>query len=211
MRSCCDSRAFKYDVILAPSEAPITLAEVKSFLKLGSGAEDDTLLTMLIWSAYNIFLEFSDFILMKTKYRVYADKFCYKKYLYKVPFDSVSSYQYKKDDVFVDVDSSLYYIDTASYIASINLKSNKTYPSDIDDTTQSIKIEFFSGIYDTALSISSKYYDIKLGLLNLVSFLYENRGDCDLSFTTSAFSLLLFPATFKSIVSKYNTNLIRFF
>jgi len=201
-------RSYVYDITDSPVELPITLEEVKEFLKLSSDTNEDAVISIMIASAYNLFVEATDFILMKTGYRVYADCFYNIKKLYKYPFSSLSSYKYLKEGVFTDVDSSLYYIDTASSAPVIILKAGASYPTDVDVISQSILIEFVAGKFEAAVEITSNYFDIKLGLLALVAFLYENRGDCDSSFSSSAISLL--PEAFKLVVGKYNKNLMWF-
>lgn len=168
---------FPYFIEVPPASLPIELPFLKEWLKIDvSDASQDVLLTLLIESARNCFESFTNRTLINTTFRTLRNFFVPAIELRRSPFSSLVSFKYTVNDALVDVDSSLFYIMQAKDYSKIIQQEDQDYPANGDDILQGIEIQFVAGYGITEADIPS---DIKLALLNHITALYENRGDCD--------------------------------
>jgi len=164
-----------YIVVSRSSDLPVDLETVKEHLKLDEDdTSEDQYLTLLIQSATNIgeFITKRDFYI-KT-YKVFMDtfNFCNGFELRKSPLNSVDNISYYKGGSLVVLDSSKYYLTQSETFRSLYPVNN--WPTDVDcNRKQAVEIEFQAGYANGELP-----YDLQIALLQHITSLYENRGDC---------------------------------
>lgn len=185
-----------YFVDIPPANLAVTLEEVKTHLRLDpSDTSQDSYLTLLIVAASQCFEAYTRRILITTQFQTLQNYLLPSLELYRSPFQSLTSFKYTVSGSLVDIDSSLYYIYLKPEYARILLKDGEEYPINGDDILQGIEIKFKVGYGDDESAIP---IDIKLGLLNHIATLYENRGDCD-----QASIMKALPNTARFIYDKY--------
>jgi uncharacterized phiE125 gp8 family phage protein len=170
-------RAYTYEVIEEPVELAVSLDDVKAHLRLDpADTSQDAYLELLIRAATRVAEDYTRRTFINTTFRTYRDFFenCTK--LRRSRFQSLVSFEYSVADALTTVNSSLYYITDETGYSKIILKDSESYPDDIDDKLDSIKIDFVAGFGADSSSIPR---DLYLALLNHIAVLYENRGDCD--------------------------------
>jgi len=194
------SYAYPYIIILEPVNLAVSLDTVKDHLKI-DGTENDAELTLLIKAATRIAENYTRRTFINTGFRTYRCCFldCFE--LKRSKFQALEKYEYLKDGTFTIVDSSLYYITSDTAYSKILLKDGSSYPSDIDMNEQAIIIEFVAGYGVDEEDIP---YDLRLALLNHITALFENRGDCDcVSAVTTVPSTQNLPATSRIVYDQY--------
>lgn len=172
-----ESRGYSYFVLVANPNLPINLDDLKTQLKiLVSNTEQDDYLTLIILAVSRIAEEIMQRTLLETEFRTYRDFLNPIIKLVRFPFISLESFRYSVDDVFQDVDSSLYYMTKETGFSKLVLRTDSEYPCDIDDRLDSVLIDFKAGYGGDYTSIPK---DIYMAMLNHANSVYENRGDCD--------------------------------
>ena len=179
----------------AGATLPIALTDVKLWLKIPTTlTADDTLITALVKSAAGYFEKITGRDLINKTYKTYLDRFpcssdiafysgvtnLIPKYndngikLRKSKLQSITSIQYYIDSVLTTLDASDYYITDLPDYSAIYLVKDKTFPV-VDCRKQSVAIVFVAGygIDDTFVP-----EDVKQALMQMITYLYENRGDC---------------------------------
>lgn len=173
-----------YDVpfsIFTDYPLPLSLAEVKKYLRIDpqNNLEDD-LINFLIITVTKFAEGYTrrDFIVKK--YLTYRDSFDfgfianYPLTLRKSKFQSLVSFQYLVNNVFVNVPAVYYITDEYDY-SRIYLINNQDWPTNVDTRQQAIQIIFMAGYGTTPDSVP---IDLRLALMQHIAQLYENRGDC---------------------------------
>lgn len=166
-----------YQIIAQSAELVVSLAEVKAYLKLEpSDTSQDDYLTMLIRAATNFAELYTKRTFIVKTFRTYRSYFYPKVELRRSRLQSLESFEYLKSGVFTTVDSNLYYTTDEMDFSKIVLKEDETYPTDIDQQLQNIKIEFIAGFGVDGTFVPD---ELKLALLQHIAKLYTNVGDCD--------------------------------
>ena len=179
--------------------APVTLAEMKSFLKVTSTA-DDTLIQALINSAtewgekytgrefrantWDLLLDaFSDIGNTSKRFQVEHERFHSHNYvnsdfeterieLKRDPVDTITSIIYLNDTGgSTTVPSTDYYLKKLTQSSEILLLEDKNWPTDVLNREQTITVKFVTKSYRCTNEIRDA---IRLHVSNL----YTNRGDC---------------------------------
>ena len=185
-----------YKITIPPVGLPVSLELVKEHLRLGLDDDSqDSYLTFFIESAWLCFEEITKRTLLDTTFETFRNFLNPALQLRRSPFINLVSFQYTVNAVLVDVDPLLFYIFEKNQYSYILLRESKSYPSNGDDILQGIKIQFSAGF---TAPLSPEHSDIKLALLNHISALYENRGDCDKASIESSL-----PNTSRFIYNKY--------
>lgn len=173
-----------YFVITPPAETPISVTEAKAFMRIDFDT-DDTLIGNLIEAAVECGQSITRLVFIKTEFRTFRNGFGEVRsftaggelplVLRKSPFIATTLFTYKDaDNVVVTL------IKDTDYFEEIVADYSKVRPEDLwpfdnKSRVQSIIIEFEAG-FENAAAVPQ---DIKTALLQHVTFLYENRGDCD--------------------------------
>jgi len=173
-----DAKAYTYKVLVAPTELAVTLAEVKTHLRLDiASTAQDAYLTSLIKAATLIGEKYTKRIFINTKFLTYRDFFSDCIELKKSRFQILHSFKYSVNYSLIDVDPNLYYTTDETDFSKIILKEESQYPDDIDNKLQSIAIEFTAGYGINNTFVPA---DVKEALLSHIAAMYEDRGDCNL-------------------------------
>ena len=178
-------------VITEPTQEPLSLQEVKDYLRVENSTDERTI-RPLIETARRWCEEHTGRTLVQTTYRQFLDSISdnvplnegvsvgpdinyYRNYitLAKTPLASVTHVKtYKDSDVATTFSSDKYYVDNAREPGRIVLRNGETFPSALR-VANAIEVEFVAG-YSTVSSIPEP---IKVGMLQHIAFLYEQRGD----------------------------------
>ena len=172
-----------YRVTSPPSEQPITLAQVKEYLKIISNLEDNFLKNIEIPAAREMFESYTNLITVETTFETFDD-FFFPQYLLQrskfrpqtiSPANGLVAFEYLLDGVPTPVDPTLFYVTREERYSLIAFNDFQSIPKNKDDRRQSVRIEFVAGLGANETKIPA---EIKLGLLQLVTYFNENRGDC---------------------------------
>tara|TARA_R100000773_G_C4221020_1_gene119848 strand:+ start:1005 stop:1661 length:657 start_codon:yes stop_codon:yes gene_type:complete len=175
-----------------PTVEPVQLQEVKDYLKIEDSV-DERLLRPFIQTARRFAEEHLRRTLMQTTYNLFLDSIdemetpltegfttgpymnFYKDHiaLPKSPVSSVTSVStFSDDDTETTFAASKYFLDNVREPARIVLRTGETFPSALR-VANAIKVVYVAG-YSSAYAIPEP---IRLGILQLIAYLYEHRGD----------------------------------
>lgn len=184
-----------YEIITPPAITPITLQQAKDQARITTTL-DDVEITLFIEAATRFFENYTNRILINTGFRTYFDLFKTAFSLRRSKFQSLQKFDYLVSDIETPVPAANFYVTDEKDYSRIIFKTFNLIPQDKDDRQQSIIVEFTVGygVLDTLVPP-----DIKIALLQHVTNLYFDRGDC--SCNTASISAL--PPMVKSIYDKY--------
>lgn len=168
---------YKYalEETLPPQSEPLSLAEVKNYIKVEHEA-DDSLIDSLIASARIICELMTGVNLINRNYSMYLDNWLDRTlYLPMSPVQSVTAIKtYNEDNVATDYDISNFYLDNKNLLKPrIVLNSGAVTPMPVR-TANGVEIQITSGFGVDATSIPQL---LKQGMLQLIAYMYESRGD----------------------------------
>lgn len=195
-----------YELISNRDDTPLTIDEVREYLKLGDSCSD-TEIRVLIDTVTIKAEQITGRDLINKTYKGYLDYFpnglCPPYYynnsgikIQKSKLQSITSIEYLKDNVLTPFDPSKYYFTKKQEFSSIYLINGESWPADADRRKQAVEITFIAGYGDEACSIPS---DLKSAMLRHIALLYESRGDCG---DESSMSNLVLGLYMPYIVSK---------
>ncbi len=165
------------------ADSPVELADVKSYLKLPSAAgPDDTLIQLLIDSATDYAEKYTTRDLRKNRWKVLIDVFTDRICLRRDPINSITLIQRQVSGVLTPVATTVYYLKNNTQFSEVLLQDGEDWPTDVDEREHAIEITFQTKAHRCLDQVTN-------GIYRHVSFLYENRGDCDptgLGVTTDA-------------------------
>jgi uncharacterized phiE125 gp8 family phage protein len=190
-------KAWPYTVTVAPVNKPLTLLEVKTHLRIDtSDASEDTYLNLLIDAVTEYAEKYTKRDFITRTYKTLRDCFWDSLEIRRNPIQSVSIVKYLVDDVLTLVSTDVYFLIESNTFPHLSLKVNQVWPTNEDDREQAVEIIFVSGYGDDPTDIPEK---LKLGMLNHIADMYENRGDCDESSGISGMTERLLPKESKLI------------
>lgn len=206
------------NLVTGPAQMPLSLQEVKDFLRVDSSS-DDTLITNLIKSATLRLEALTDRKFVSQTYDIFYDNFprSYKNDWWdgtkemaiseleacgdriKLPFGPMSSvtgvYTYDNQDTEITMDSAEYYADTKGQMGAIALREGYVWPATVLRPMNGVRIRAVFGFgqgYVSAQSPSVVPIDLQDAVKMLVSNMYEHRGD-ELPKIPASVSLLVEP------------------
>lgn len=198
---------YKTNLVTAPTEEPITLAELKTHLRIDS-TNEDTYLNSLIKGAREALELKYDLALVTQTWQIFFDNF--KQYqeawwdgieylpvgyfsqkqieIPKSPLQSVTHIKtYNENNVGTVFSSNNYTVLTYSGVSPSNgrvvLKDGVTWP-DVHRDFDGIEIQFVAG-HGSASAVPQV---VKQSILEEAAYRYEHRGDCDPSNLNSPIS-----------------------
>lgn len=172
-----------YFVTTAPTETPISLAEVKSFLKIDLTDDDDYITDIIIPGVTLCAESITRRVMIDTEFETFRNGFGEDRsfqtggerpiVLRKSPYISTTSFTYKTDSgTSTLTENTDFFVEkTQDYT---KLRPEELWPSDNKTREQSIIVKFKAGYADAA----SVPADLKQALLEHSGFWYNNRGDC---------------------------------
>jgi uncharacterized phiE125 gp8 family phage protein len=175
-------------LITPPATEPVTLADAKLHLKIDTG-DDDALITRLIGTARARGEWHLGRALITQSWRLWLDAWPCSGIieLPLPPLQGVASVTvYAPDDTATVLDPATYQMDAASQPARLTLKSTVLPPTNLR-AINSVAVEFTAGYGDNASDVPS---GISEALLELIAFLYENRGEAPAELPLDCLALL---------------------
>tara|TARA_R110001592_G_scaffold153992_1_gene382852 strand:- start:4438 stop:5094 length:657 start_codon:yes stop_codon:yes gene_type:complete len=175
-----------------PASEPITLAEAKAYLRVDSSG-DDALITSLIVSARKLCEEHMQRAIMSQTLQLFLDSTIdiddplwegtrtgpylnyYKNYI-DLPMPVVSAVTHVK--TYDDSDNATtfadtrYYVDKARQPARVVLRTGESLPTALR-VANAIEVQYVTG-YASANAVPEP---IKVGIYQVLTYLYEHRGD----------------------------------
>lgn len=171
---------FQYQLVTAPALLPITVQDAKEQLNL-SGNDDDVYIKTLINTATLFVEKFISRQLVTQTWALYADCFPYRQEIAikKRPLSSVTTVEYYPSDWDKMAPRTTYAATnytitqaTEGRDAVIFRFEDSTWP-DTYAIRQAVRIEFICG-----QAVADIPQDLKQAISMIVTFLFENRGDC---------------------------------
>lgn len=155
---------------VSAAAAPVTVSEMKSFLRVSTTA-DDVLIGLMIDAATQWGESYTGRSFRAVTWQLLLDEFCDRIEIRRDPVDTITHVKHLVDDVQVTVASSVYYLKSLTQTSEILLVENQAWPTDTDSREQAIEIEF----------VTNSYYKADLivaAIKQHVAHWYRNRGDC---------------------------------
>jgi uncharacterized phiE125 gp8 family phage protein len=158
-------------LVMAPSEEPVSLAEVKAYLRI-DGTDFDTLLTGLIKAAREYCENFQNRAFVTQTWELTMDEFPdLPLKLPKPPLQSVVSIKYTDQNGAETVfDPSNYLVDPVSEPGRIAFAYGKSWPSVTLQPVNGVKIQFVAG-YGAASAVPE---NVKQAMMIFVANRFEN-------------------------------------
>ncbi len=157
------------------STEPVTLALVKSHLRVDHSDEDD-LLNLIITAARQWAEEYTRRSFVTQTWTLDMDDFPAGTGLplrYGSPLQSVSSVKYyDSDETLQTWSADEYHVDTKSIVGRVVLDDGYSWPSDLDDRPNCVTVTYVAGYGDEATDVPAA---IRLALLEIIANGYENR------------------------------------
>lgn len=189
-------KAWDYFVESGPAVLAVPLADVKTWLKVTT-SDLDAEITALIEGATATAEHITRRDLINKGYRTFRDNFSdmetsYGNYAALIPYSrrnpgyneielrrsrlqTVDNIEYLKDDVWTAVDAAIYYSTLETEYSRVLLKDGQSWPTDIDNREQAVRIDFTAGYGDAAADVPA---DIKTAIKQHVANAFANHGDC---------------------------------
>lgn len=178
----------------------VSLTDVKTHLRLSDGTAEDAYLTSLVTAITDYAEKYTRRDFVNKTYIGYMDKFPPFNTIYnpadngkilirRSKLQSISSVKYYTNNILTTIDPAQYYITNEPDFSAIYLFDGNSWP-DVDTRKQAVQVTFVAGygVDDTAVP-----YNLKLGMLEHIAAIYENRGDCmDCSQNIPAVSKLVY-------------------
>ena len=175
-----------------PASEPITLAEAKAYLRVDSSG-DDALITSLIVSARKLCEEHMQRAIMSQTLQLFLDSTIdiddplwegtrtgpylnyYKNYI-DLPMPTISAVTHVKtyddSDNATTFANTRYYVDKARQPARVVLRTGESLPTALR-VANAIEVQYVTG-YASANAVPEP---IKVGIYQVLTYLYEHRGD----------------------------------
>lgn len=171
-------RAYTYlvDTTFTRTVTPIDINDLKPHSKIDyTEPDEDTYLSFLIDSAIDAAEKFTNRSFINQRWITYRDLFTNEITLERGSFATLYKFEYKNtDSVWVTVDPTLYYVAVKNPYSQIIFTEDSTFPDDIIDQQNSIRITFVAGYGTTKASVPAT---LRYLLMQHVTWLYENKGN----------------------------------
>lgn len=178
-----------YILVTDSATEPLTLAEVKTYLRI-DGTDYDNILTPLIKTVRQLAEKITGRDMINKTWKTYLDCFPYRDgiELRKSKLQSITSINYYTSSVLTLLSSATYYVTDEDSYSSIYLVDGQSYPS-TDTRKQAVEITFVSGYGIDATFVPEA---LKQAMLSHIAYLFENTGDCTDS-GVAQFKQMYFP------------------
>ena len=172
------AEAFSYIRTSGPATTPISLSELKSYLKITTST-DDTLLLLIIDLVTEVAEKIMRRDLISKTYTTYRDAISFTSKYLVLRRSKLLAVNYIKyidiNDVLITISPTIYSNTIEADYSKIFLNKNENWPSDVQDVPQAIQISFDAGYGTLSIDVPA---DIRGALLQHAALFYENRGDC---------------------------------
>lgn len=150
--------------------SPVSLADMKKYLKITSSADDDLIQTM-IDAATEWGEKYTGRDFRAITWDLLLDSFTDRIPLRRDPVASITSVKHLVSGSLATVATSVYFLKKLVQSSEILLQEDQSWPTDTDDREQAIEVRFVTTGYRCQDSIES-------AIMRTVAFWYRNRGDC---------------------------------
>lgn len=159
--------------ILTPGPPPVTLEEMKTYLKIPPAmTASDDLLNELLDAATAWGEGYTRTAFRANQWALLLDCFTSAIEIRRRPVDTIDSIEYLVDAAPVVVDPATYYLVDKVETGEIHLFEGQEWPDNVDPRLQAITVTFTTKIYQRKADL------IRLAIKRLVAYLFVNRGDC---------------------------------
>jgi len=169
---------FPYVPINPPSTLPLTLEEVKSYLRLDpTDTSEDALLLLMIEAASDFCQKYTKLTFFTTTFDTFRDIFSATFQIRKYPVQSVTEIEFTpKGQTPIVIDPSNYTLlpSTLSF-PYVEMNAIESVLPSVFLCLLTIRIRFVAGFGDDPSDIPA---GLRLGMLQHIAAMYENRGDC---------------------------------
>jgi len=170
--------AYSYNLITGPATTPISLVEVKDFLRLDTADTlEDAFLTLLIEAAVDFVEKYTGREMINKTFKTYRQSFNESTEVRRSKLQSITSINYyDSTEALVTVSGAVYAHTDASDYSRIYVQANQSWPSTgLSGRLNPVEITFVAGYGPSAADVPAA---LRRGMLEHVLYLYENRGDC---------------------------------
>jgi uncharacterized phiE125 gp8 family phage protein len=190
-----------YQVTIEPAEEPVTLAEVKAFMRWTSTSEDALITDMIVVAREAIELYTGQYFIERTVqgdfdsvFTTNSERYPWVK-LRRAPLKSVTSVQVSISDTFTD---ESYQLKRHTHGFSRILFDDLT--TSLDDVPYPLQVVFIAG-YGDADDVPET---IKMAIMQYVNFIFKNRADCvNPGACATVIEQAGFPAIAKGVINRY--------
>ncbi len=167
-----------------PLIEPVTLAEVKSLLRIDDG-DDDTLISSMITAIRQRAEEWTRRSFLTQTWTLWLDEFSFRPgntlnklngrviIIPRPPMQSVVHIKtYDSDNSTATFDASDYFVDTAPSPGRVALNDNSSWPTSLRKFS-AVEVEFIAGYGSTASDVPE---GIKQGMLQWIKLLFANKS-----------------------------------
>lgn len=178
----------RFQLVTAPSEQPVSLADVKSYLKIDHN-DEDAVITSLIAAATGLVEQFLNIRLVTQTVKITVDSFPESQVLPLGigPLQSVNSLKtIDRAGVTDTVSNTIYKIGNKQPHGSLVVAESADWPATELRADAGVEVEAVVG-YGAAAAVPQI---IKGAIFQTVAGLYENRGDINLKLSPMALTLL---------------------
>lgn len=181
-------RAYSYKVTVDPTGPAVSLDTVKLHLGIPiTNTFFDALLTIYVDAATSYAEGITRRSFITRTFQTYRDYFPDIYYgaegyyydqgieLRRSPLQAIIDIQYFSGGVLTTVDPTIYYGTVEDDYSEVLVVDGQQWPSDLDRRMQCIEINFLAGLGDTDSDMPGW---VTAGILNHVSMMFNNRGDC---------------------------------
>ena len=151
-------------------DSPVSLAVMKSYLKITT-TSDDALIQSMIDASTEQGEKYTGRDFRPITWDLLLDEFTNRIALMRDPVATITTVERLVSDVFVAVASTVFYLKKLVQSSEILLNEDQEWPDDADNREQVVKIRFVTEGYRCQESIIE-------AIQIMVAFWYRNRGDC---------------------------------
>lgn len=155
----------------AVGTSPVLLAAMKTYMKVTATA-DDALIQILIDACTEYGEKYTARDFRANTYKLLTDCFVDRQRLLRNPIDTITTIKHLVSGSLVTVGAADYYKKDLTQRSEVLLINGKSWPTNTDDREHAIEYIFVTKAVtciNTAINAIYRH----------VSFMYENRGDCD--------------------------------
>lgn len=163
-----------YTISTPRAAEAITLADTKLFMKV-DGTAEDTIIAMMITAAHDLFEKMTNLIIIDTSFTVHFDNMDEFE-LRRGNFRELTSVSYLSNGSWTNLASPTDYLENVQSqpFGLFRAYWNKVLPT-FDRVNRPVRVVFKAGYGANATAVPAA---VKLLLMQLTVFLFENRGDC---------------------------------
>ncbi len=165
----------------------LRIEDVKSYLKVNSTADDFTIKTC-IDAAADTFDAWTNKILITQTYMTYFEDISAAMQLRRGNYQSLVLIEYLLAGVWTSYETSNFNVDVSDDYPVVLMQQNASAPNVDQDQPHPVRVTFKAGYGDKPNTIPPM---TQLGLLQLILFVYQNRGDYDQGKLPSTLKLFL--------------------